>query len=245
MNDTMATGVVGMATSPSSSCCDHTTTCQSDASKGKIRNKRNGEREREKEEEETAQMARMLTKRPSHDGMRESSDRRWPALASPWGKKSDVPLRDRRGDYSLISDETAHRNAAPADASHQAAGQALATAAISMLAVGVGHGDRLRAGADERVLATAAHGRVEIGTGRHVDFKLMRWVKPDKAVAIKVVVVVAVVEAVGSGDANGLRCGCGCGEKVAIKSCGAGCGRLRFGRQRRRRMIESGGRSAG
>lgn len=41
-----------------------------------------------------------------------------------------------------------------------------------MLAVGVGHGDWLRAGADERVPATAASGRVQIGAGRHLDVEI-------------------------------------------------------------------------
>lgn len=38
-----------------------------------------------------------------------------------------------------------------------------------MLAIWVRHGDGLRAGADERVLTTAAGGRVPVRAGRHVD----------------------------------------------------------------------------
>lgn len=38
-----------------------------------------------------------------------------------------------------------------------------------MIAVRVGHGDGLRASADERVLATAARGRAKFKAGRHLD----------------------------------------------------------------------------
>ena len=77
--------------------------------------------------------------------------------------------RERQGTNSLFPDETANRNTSPAHAPHQAAGHALAAGAVRMIAVWVGHGDGLCAGADKRVLATAAGGRAEVWAGRHVD----------------------------------------------------------------------------
>lgn len=55
-----------------------------------------------------------------------------------------------------------------------------------MVAVGVDHGDGLRAGADEGVLATAAHGRVEVWTGGHVDVVVVVSCQANGAVATRV-----------------------------------------------------------
>lgn len=72
----------------------------------------------------------------------------------------------------LVSDEAADRNASPAHAAHQAASHHAAskglapwaTAGVSAIGILDVHGDGFRA--DERVLTTAAQGRVE-GTGCH------------------------------------------------------------------------------
>lgn len=72
---------------------------------------------------------------------------------------------------SLVADEAADGDASPAHAAHEAAGheaasERLAPGPTALVAVGVldVHGDWLRA--DEGVLSTAAHGRVE-RTGCH------------------------------------------------------------------------------
>lgn len=110
--------------------------------------------------------------------------------------------------YLLVSDEAANRNASPAHTTHQAtshhaAGKRLAPWAIAGVAaiwILYIHGDGLRA--DERVLTTAAQGRVE-GTGCHgrrglsgVGFGLVKRntnIDADVVAVVVVVVVVAVV----------------------------------------------------
>ena len=69
----------------------------------------------------------------------------------------------------LISNETADGDTSPTHSAHHAAGQRLSAGAAGRVAIGVDHGDGLGAGADERVLATAAHGRVERRACSHVD----------------------------------------------------------------------------
>lgn len=76
---------------------------------------------------------------------------------------------NRRGRHDiLISHKTPNRHAAPTPP-HQTAGQALPPLAVCLVAIGVVHGDGLRAGAHKGVLASAAGGRVEEGPRRHLD----------------------------------------------------------------------------
>lgn len=82
---------------------------------------------------------------------------------------------------SLVPDEAADRNSSPAHATHEAAGheapgERLAPGPAALVTVGVldVHGDGLCA--DEGVLSTAAHGRVE-RTGCHVEGFSGGWLR--------------------------------------------------------------------
>lgn len=68
----------------------------------------------------------------------------------------------------LISNETPYRHAAPAPP-HQTPGKALSPLPVGLVAVGVIHGDGLRARAHKGVLASAAGGRIQKRSCRHVD----------------------------------------------------------------------------
>lgn len=68
----------------------------------------------------------------------------------------------------LISNETPYRHAAPAPP-HQTPGKAFSPLPVGLVAVGVVHGDGLRAGAHKGVLASAAGGRIQKRSCRHVD----------------------------------------------------------------------------
>lgn len=69
----------------------------------------------------------------------------------------------------LIPNETSDGKATPAHPVHQTTGQAFAPRPVRILAVWVDHGNRLRPGTDEGILATAANGRVQCRTSSHID----------------------------------------------------------------------------
>lgn len=70
--------------------------------------------------------------------------------------------------HLLVSHKAAKGHAAPADAAHQAAGEAFATIPVDIVAVLDVHGNGLGAGADKRVLPRSAHGSVKARASSHV-----------------------------------------------------------------------------
>lgn len=124
----------------------------------------------------------------------------------------------------LIANKTANRHTAPAPP-HQTPRQTLPALAVGLVAVGVVHGDGLRARTHKGVLASAAGGRVQERPRRHFDHE--RGV-PVCRVEWKVCGLVTALLVASRNDIAGVDRGAGkklrCGDRLSRRITAAGSG---------------------